>query len=274
MSGVTPQTWENMIIDSAVAYVNYGLPDERILGATNGGITFGWEAFNVRTPEIDGLKGRLAGVSRITEASPQIVVNLVEFSLENFQLAFPGIDVQTQGGFTHITRSGRVIPIEEYPENLAMVGTQSGTGNPVIIMIKRPMVVSGAEIPTADDSEATAALTFVGHYDPSDPEVEPWEIIMPNSSGAASLERLRIPASTTIAEDAASASVVAVVTGQAVGSTITVVDPRFEIVGDELRRTTSGVLAPGNVDIIVVEALAGAYNSPRASSLRVTVTEA
>lgn len=180
-SGVTSQTWQSLIIDAAVAYINYGEPNEKILGATNGGVTFGWETFNVRSPEIDGLKGRLAGVSRITEASPQITVSLVEWNLDAIKLAFPGCDVVEAGGVATITRSGRVIPISEYPKNLAMVGTQSGTGADVVAMIKFPMVVEGAEIPTEDDSEATADITFVGHYDPDNPEDEPWEIRWPVS---------------------------------------------------------------------------------------------
>ena len=117
--------------------------------------------------------------SRITEASPQITVSLVDWNLAAIKLAFPGCDVVEAAGVATITRSGRIIPLSEYPKNIAMVGTQSGTGKDVIIMLKLPMVVDGAEIPTEDDSEATADLTFVGHYDPANPELEPWEIRWP-----------------------------------------------------------------------------------------------
>lgn len=266
MSGVTSQTWENMIIDSAVCYVDWGFPTERVIGATNGGVNFGWEAFNVRSPEIDGVKGRLAGVSRITEASPQLVVNLVEWTLENILLAFPGTEVVTAGGVSRITRSGRVIPLSEYPKNVALVGTQSGTGAAVVVLVKLPMVVSGAEIPTADDTEATAALTFVGHYDPSDTESEPWEIIFPDS-GTVALSKLSIATGTTMATDAAASTVIAAVSGITSGSTLTVLDSRFEIVAGNLRRTATGTVTAGEVSVSVVEEDDSATNSPRASAL-------
>lgn len=183
-TGVTESTWRSMIIDVGAVYVNYGLPTERRLGATNGGVTFGWADFNIRAPEIDGLKGRLAGTTRITQASPQITVNLVEWNRKNMELSFPGSKAEWDGdkGMYVIKRSDRVIPLSDYPQNLAVVGTQSGTGSAVVMMIKLPQVTEGAEIPLEDDDEATADLTFVGHYDPADPEAEPWEIHWPEDS--------------------------------------------------------------------------------------------
>lgn len=272
-TGVTAQTWENMIIDAAVVYVNYGLPSQAILGATNGGVTFGWEAFNMRSPEIDGIKGRLAGVSRITEASPQIVVSLVEWNLDAIKLAFPGCSVVEAGGIATLTRDARVIPLEDYPANIAMVGTQSGTGDPVVIMLKYPMVVSGAEIPTEDDSEATADLTFVGHYDPSNPEVEPWEIRWPTSDKV-NLQTLTIPADTEIDDDAADGAVVAAISGRATGSAIASTNPNFSVTGDNLVVATGATLVAGEYTFALVETLAAGIGSPKASPVTVTINAA
>lgn len=270
MSGITNRTWESMIVDAGVVYVNFGEPDEAILGATNGGVTFGWEAMNIRTPEIDGLKGRLKGASRITEASPQMVVNLVEWHEEAILAAFPGVAVQTISGRRHITRTTRVIAPTDYPVNIAMVGKLS-SGEDVIVILKNPMVVSGAEIPTADDTEATTSLTFVGHYDPDDIEEEPWEIIIPGNT-TVTLQRLRIPASATIASGAASTTVVAAISGITSGSTVSSLDGRFEVFSGNLRRTASGSLSAGVVNVVLVEVLAGATNTPKASQVSVTVT--
>ncbi|MDD7973443.1 hypothetical protein [Roseinatronobacter alkalisoli] len=186
-TGVTAATWNSLIMDAAVAYLNYGSTDEnypeRILGATNGGVSFGWAEFNMRHPEIDGLKGSMKGASRITQAIPQLEVNLVEWSLENLLLAFPGCEVEVSGvgaaQITTLTRSNRLIAPEEYPLNVAMVGTQSGTGLPVVAIIKNPLVVEGVELATQEDSETTTPVIFVGHYDPENPEDEPWEIRFP-----------------------------------------------------------------------------------------------
>ena len=259
-----------MIVDAGVVYVNFGEPDEAILGATNGGVTFGWEAMNMRTPEIDGLKGRLKGASRITEASPQMVVNLVEWHEDAILAAFPGVTVQTISGRKHITRTTRVIAPEDYPVNIAMVGKLS-SGEDVIVILKNPMVVSGAEIPTADDTEATTALTFVGHYDPDDIEEEPWEIIIPGDT-TVSLQRLRIPSSATVAANASASTVIAAVSGITSGSTVSSLDNRFEVVGGSLRRTANGSITAGTINIVLVEVLAGATNTPKASQVSVTVT--
>lgn len=273
-TGVTAETWRSLILDAAVVYVNYGEPDQSVLGATNGGVTFGWEEFEVRSPEIDGIKGRLAGASRITRASPQVVVSLVEWKLSAIQLAFPGSDVVIAGGVATLTRSGRTIPIEEYPKNIAMVGTQSGTGNPVVAMIMRPMVVDGAEIPTEDESESTADLTFVGHYDPLNPELEPWEIRWPLAPSGLTLNQLVVnPAS--VSGDAEQGDVIGVINGRSVGSTIVSTDDRVQIVGGDLQVGPGAPLDPSSTfEVILVETLATASNSPRATPITITVTEA
>lgn len=186
-SGVTAATWDSLIVDAAVAYLNYGSTDpqypERILGATNGGVSFGWAEFEMRHPEIDGLKGHMKGASRITRAVPQIEVNLIEWSLENLKLTLPGCVETTVGvgaeQVTVLSRTNRLIPASAYPKNIAMVGVQSGTGLPVVAIIKNPLVEEGIELATESDGEATSAVVFVGNYDPQTPEEEPWEIRYP-----------------------------------------------------------------------------------------------
>ena len=178
-TGVTAATWENMIVDAAVVYVNYGEGNEAILGATSGGATFGWAEFTMRNPEIDGLKGHIAGATRITRAIPQITANLIEWNLDAFKLAFPGYTETVAGDVITMTRSKRVLGIADHPVNVAMVGLQSGTGKPVVMMVKRPLVMNGIQFPTTENSEATSEVVFVGHYDPETPEVEPWEVRFP-----------------------------------------------------------------------------------------------
>lgn len=182
-TGVTAQTWENLVLDTAVAYLDYGESGERILGATNGGVSFGWADFQTRQPEIDGLKGPIMGASRITRAVPQVSVNLVEWSLENLLLGLPGAVMAVTGAgaaqITTLTRSARLIPVADYITNVALVGTLSGETAPIVILVKNALILDGFSLPTNPDSEATAELVFVGHYDSASPEAEPWEIRYP-----------------------------------------------------------------------------------------------
>lgn len=182
-TGVTENTWQNLILDTGVVYVNYGGANERILGATNGGVSFGWQAFNTRQPEIDGLLGPIKGATRIIEAVPQISVNLVEWSLENLQMGFPGYTA-TQSGtglerVTVLTRNTRLIPEADYLDNVAVVGTLS-SGEDVVALVKNALVIGGISIPMNPDSESTVEMIFVGHYDSATPNDEPWEIRYPD----------------------------------------------------------------------------------------------
>ena len=182
-SGVTQQTWERLVVDAGVVYANYGETDERILGATNGGATFGWQEYNTRQPEIDGVKGPIRGTTRITRAVPMVGVNLVEWSLENLKLALPGCDEAVTGTgaaqVTTLTRTSRMIPDEAYLDNIAIVATLSGTDQPIVIIVKNALIIDGISLPTEQDSEMTVELQFVGHYSSDNPEEEPWEIRYP-----------------------------------------------------------------------------------------------
>ncbi|GAG95650.1 unnamed protein product, partial [marine sediment metagenome] len=59
------------------------------LGATRGGNEFNLNRVT-RNIEIDGLKGAVKGLKRITEVNPQITANLIELTVENLVLAIAG----------------------------------------------------------------------------------------------------------------------------------------------------------------------------------------
>lgn len=182
-TGITATTWQNMVIDEGVAWLDYGEPGERIIGATNGGVSFGFRDFNMREPEIDGLKGPLMGASRVTQAVPQLTIPLVELSLDNLLLGLPGA-AATQSGtgaarIATIARDARLVPLGDYATNVAIVGRLSG-GEDVVVVVKNAIVMGGISIPMNPSSESTVEMVFVGHYDAAEPEDEPWEIIYPD----------------------------------------------------------------------------------------------
>jgi hypothetical protein len=273
-TGITPQTYESLIMDAGVVIVNYGEPSQRVLGATNGGVTFSWRELEWRSPEIDGLKGPLAGASRITRAVPQIVANLVEWNLENLMLAMPGFTEVNDppAGFTRLERSTRVVSIDDYPVNVAVVGRLSNSNAAVIIVINRPLVMDAVELNMQQNTEATSAVTFVGHYDTSNPELEPVYVLWPDSLTAVpNLAGLTIPADSEIADDASPGDVVAAITGLTSGSTRATTNPMFAVSGGNLVVGTATLVA-GVYTFQIVESLAGSQNSPRASTVTVEIT--
>jgi hypothetical protein len=88
-SGISVNTPDRILVDAGAIYLNYGLPNERLLGATRGGNEFNLNRVT-RNIEIDGLKGAVKGLKRITEVNPQITANLIELTVENIILAIAG----------------------------------------------------------------------------------------------------------------------------------------------------------------------------------------
>lgn len=186
--GITSQTVENFIIDAGAVYFFNTVDKETpanwsLLGATRDGNSFSVEQ-DVREMPIDGVKGPLKGARRIIRVMPQIVANLIEMSTASFLRALPGADAADWPTVspTHdqITRALE-IALADYIENLALVGTVNGRDEPFVGIIKNGLADQNLEISTSPNDESGLAVTFTGHFDPSDVEEEPWEILYPKA---------------------------------------------------------------------------------------------
>ena len=94
-SGISKDTPDRIMIDAGAVYFNYGLSNERLLGATRGGNEFNLNRA-VKNIEIDGLKGAVKGLKRIVEVNPQITCNLLELTVANLVAAIAGADQSDQ----------------------------------------------------------------------------------------------------------------------------------------------------------------------------------
>ncbi len=94
-SGITSKTPDSIFIDAGAVYLNYGLADQRLLGATRGGNTFNLNRV-IKNIEADGLKGAVKGMKRVTEVNPQITANLIELSVANLVAAIAGAKQEDQ----------------------------------------------------------------------------------------------------------------------------------------------------------------------------------
>lgn len=95
-TGITSSTPDRIIIDAGAVYLNYGLANQRLLGATRGGNEFNLNRV-VKNIEADGLKGAVKGMKRVTEVNPQITANLIELSVENLIAAIAGAEQSDYG---------------------------------------------------------------------------------------------------------------------------------------------------------------------------------
>lgn len=90
-TGISGETPDRIIIDAGAVYLNYGLGNQRLLGATRGGNEFNLNRVT-KNIEADGLKGAVKGMKRVTEVNPQITANLLELSVENLIAAIAGAE--------------------------------------------------------------------------------------------------------------------------------------------------------------------------------------
>lgn len=88
-SGLNVDTPDRIFVDAGAVYLNYGLPSERLLGATRGGNEFNLNR-EIRDIEVDGVRGSVKGLRRRTVCRPQVTCNLIELSLDNLLKAIAG----------------------------------------------------------------------------------------------------------------------------------------------------------------------------------------
>jgi hypothetical protein len=88
---------------------------------------------------------------------------------------------ETGDSATHDTIAGGQIDGDSYVDNVALVGNISGKTQPVICIVKNALADTGFSISTAPRDEAVPTIVWTGHYDPADPDTEPWLIKYPRS---------------------------------------------------------------------------------------------
>jgi hypothetical protein len=183
-SAITQETVENLIMDAGVVYLNYGTVGERILGATEGGNSFS-VVREIRQIPVDGARGKVKGMSRLTKEDASLKVNLKEMSAANIMLAIAGA---TKSDFPAVTpthdeiRSSGKISDTDYQDNVALVATVSGSTEPVVIILENALSDGNFDIGAKDKDEAVVPVEFSAHYDPADLTKVPYAIRYPKMS--------------------------------------------------------------------------------------------
>jgi hypothetical protein len=186
-TGITTQTPERLIVDSGAIYFNYGLPNERVLGATRNGNEFVVEQ-EIREMPVDGARGPIAEMRRLVRSTAHIMARVLEYSEENILATLPGAvaaNFPTVGTATHrkITRSLDIRPTHFF-ENVALVGRVHNQDLPVVCLIYNGLATSGFTLSTVDQDEAVTEVTIEAHFSLEDLSLEPWEIRFPIAPGS------------------------------------------------------------------------------------------
>lgn len=189
ITGLTSTTPDNLLLDAGAFYKNYDFTktyDKQdpvsLIGATAGGGSFS-AVPQVRKIDVDGGKTNVKQLEVIDGWVVTMTANVKEVTAATLELAL-GAFKETAATEAGITGCKRIVGKEnfestDYAENLTWIGKLSGSEKPVIISIKNAMCLNGLSLTMADKSEAVIPVTVTGHYDLSDLDTPPFEIIYP-----------------------------------------------------------------------------------------------
>lgn len=178
-TGYNEKTKDHLFLDAGALYKNFGLADQAIIGATSGGNEFDAKA-KVRQIKLDGIKAANAmGLEVIDNVTTTLKCKFLEITEDILKAALLA-DVDTVSDANYDILTGKTaIEDSDYIKNIAWVGTVSGSGKPVIIVIENALCLDGLQLKAEDSKDNVLDVTFTAHADPSAPNVLPYTIYYP-----------------------------------------------------------------------------------------------
>lgn len=171
-TGYTKSTPLHYMVDAGAIYKNLefdNLTNEwkgELLGATHEGnkITIEQE---YRTIEVDGVHVDAVGQKVLQTSKAMLEVNVKEITAENLRLAINGTvreagEDEAPEGYQVIEGKGK-LENTDYIKNLGLVGTLTGSEQPIIIILDNALCTSGLEGETKDDDELVITMEFKAH---------------------------------------------------------------------------------------------------------------
>ncbi len=173
-TGYTKSTPLHYLVDAGAIYKNLEYDSStktwkgELLGATHDGnkITIEQE---YRKIEIDGVFVDAVGQKVLQSSVGKLEVNVKEITVENLRLAINGTvrsaeENEAPEGYKVIEGKGK-LENNDYIKNLGLVGTITGSDQPIIVILDNALCVSGLEGETKDDDEMVITMEFQAHAD-------------------------------------------------------------------------------------------------------------
>jgi len=175
-TGYTKSTPLHYVVDAGAIYQNLKYNPEKdewegeLLGATHEGNTITIEQ-EYRTIEIDGVFVDAVGQKVLQTSKASLEINVKEITAENIRMAINGSirEAETNEapeGYKVVEGKGK-LENTDYIPNLGLVGTMTGTDEPIIVLLDNALCTSGLEGETQDDDELVITMTFEAHADPN-----------------------------------------------------------------------------------------------------------
>ncbi len=194
-TGYSNTTAKNYLINAATIYTGVKYDDVAgeftgtLHGATSGGVTLTIEQ-TYRDIEIDGTSHMKVKGNKVLEAATATAVaNMKELTAENIRKSINGTMRDAGVGEApegyKVIETKRYLDDTDYIENMAIVGTLSGTDKPVIAILDNAISTGGLELGTEDNNEAVVEQTYEAHatVEQLDADQYPWRILFPTVDG-------------------------------------------------------------------------------------------
>lgn len=187
ISGLTPNTASNILIDAGVFFKNYvyatdtietAIADGKLIGATKGGGGFS-SVPTFREIEVDGARGRIKELKQIESVETKMSANIVEVTVDTLRMALAATEVDTTDT-NHTKISGKwCIDGDDFTDNITWIGNQTD-GKLVVIQIFNGLNENGLELSFEDKGEGVIALELFAHQSLADMSAPPYAIYYPN----------------------------------------------------------------------------------------------
>lgn len=162
-----------------------------LIGATSGGSSISL-VNTFRQAEIDGVFTAVVGGDSIESSEGKFEVNMIEWTANNLKRALLA-DVKTSDGTEYpegyeMITTRREVKSTDYIENLAYVGTITGSNNPIIIIMHHAFPTGGLEFEPKDKQEGIYKLVFEARAsaDNANDTSLPVTILFPNATDGVS----------------------------------------------------------------------------------------
>lgn len=189
-TGYTSTTSKNYVVNAATIYtgVTYDETDGftgELHGATSGGVSVLIEQ-TYRDIEVDGTSHMKVKGNKVLEAANgTVTANMKEITAESIRKTLNGTIRAANTGEAPenymVVQSKRNVDDDDYVDNIAVVGTLSGTNEPIVIILDNALCTSGAELSTEDNAEAVMEQVYEAHAteEQLDADEFPWRIMFP-----------------------------------------------------------------------------------------------
>src|SRR5699024_11203937 len=175
-TGYTKSTPLHYVVDAGAIYQNLKYNPEKdewegeLLGATHEGNTITIEQ-EYRTIEIDGVFVDAVGQKVLQTSKASLEINVKEITAENIRMAInesirEAETNEAPEGYKVVEGKGK-LENTDYIPNLGLVGTMTGTDEPIIVLLDNALCTSGLEGETQDDDELVITMMLEARADPN-----------------------------------------------------------------------------------------------------------